>query len=77
MGGEDFAWITRGDLITLQTMANAINTTYTLRFNGEVHTVRFRHEEPPVISAEPLVERINHTATDWYKNLYIKLMETF
>jgi len=73
-GGSDFAWISRGDLITLKELASVPYATYTLTYGGIDRTVRFRNEEFPVISATPLVPRINHENSDWYNNLVIKLM---
>lgn len=41
----------------------------------ELISVRFRHEEEPVINATPLVQRPNWALTDYYNNVTIKLME--
>lgn len=74
VGGRDFGWITRSDLLVLQGMAEVVRTTYTFYYGGYTRTVRFRHSEPPVISAIPVVATVIEDNTDWYHSLRIKLM---
>lgn len=73
IGGVDFAWINREDMLALKILAEAVRTSYNLIYGGETIIVRFRHEEPPVISAVSVVPRPNHEITDWYHSLRIKL----
>jgi len=75
IGGLDFAWITRSDLIALRAMANTPMAVYTLNYEGVKRLVRFRNEDDPAIVAVPLVARPNQAATDYYNNLQIKLMD--
>lgn len=73
IGGTDFGWIARSVLLQLQALANIPGATYLLDYEGELSSVRFRHEDPPVISASPHVPRPNQVAADWYNNVRIKL----
>ena len=75
VGGEEMGHIQRSVLVSLQTLADREDATYLLHYHGEPIWVRFRHEDPPVIYAEPLVPRINHEDTDYYNNVRIKFME--
>jgi len=74
-GGADFAWIEKSDLVDLLALAFVPNATYELSYEGELHTVRFRHEDSPCIEATPVLGRPNEASTDYYCNLTIKLME--
>lgn len=74
-GDERSAWITRDTLEDLKTLAAVPGATYTLTYESDTYTVRFRHEEPPAIMADPLVPRPNHADGDYYKNVRLKLME--
>lgn len=75
VGSEEMGHIQRSALVLLQTLANREDAEYLLHYHGEPIWVRFRHEDPPVIFAEPLVARINHEDTDYYNNVRIKFME--
>lgn len=75
IGTDDTGWLTKEDLVDLQTLAGVANATYHLRYEGELKTVRFRNEDPPVISAAPLIPRSNIEDANWYNNIRIKLME--
>lgn len=75
VGGDNFGWITRDNLINLQALAATPNAVYYLWYNQRKFLVRFRNEDTPVISASPLVPRWNHEVTDYYNNVRIKLME--
>ena len=75
VGTSDQAWIARDTLIALRAIARVPYATYTLTYESDVYTVRFRHEDQPVIEAEALVDRPNHEGDDWYTNVRIKLME--
>lgn len=73
IGGVDFGWITREDLLELKALAEVVGTSYVLNFDGEESTVRFRNETPPVITAVQVVPRVNPEVIDWYHSLRIKL----
>jgi len=75
VGADDFAWIDRSTLQQLFAIAGVPNAFYTLDYEGELYSVRFKHEMPPVISATPIVPRPNHDSGDYYNNLEIRLME--
>jgi hypothetical protein len=75
VGRSDTAWITRQVLSNILNLASVINAEYELDYEGNISNVRFRHEEEPVISAVPVVERPNVSSSDWYSNVKIKLME--
>lgn len=73
VGGEDFGWITREYLTYLKELAEEERTEYTLYHSGNAMLVRFRNEDPPVVSAEHVVMQVNPDMSAWYKNLAIKL----
>jgi hypothetical protein len=54
VGGEEWGWLSRAELRTLQDMAGSAGATFQLQAGGETRTVRFRNEEPPVLRAEPV-----------------------
>ena len=74
-GGEDTGWITRSTMLSLVALASVPGATYTLNYEGVTYTVRFRHEDPPVIAAEAIVPRPNAAGTDYYRNVSIRLVE--
>jgi hypothetical protein len=73
IGGVDFGWITREDLLSLKALAEVAGASYILNFDGNESTIRFRNETPPVITAVQVVSRVNPEVTDWYHSLRIKL----
>lgn len=74
-GGADWGFITYEILEDLQDLAKVANATYTLSYEGADITVRFRHEESPVIMAAPITVRPNPASSDYYNNVMIRLME--
>lgn len=75
IGSVDMGFIERSTLNSLHTLAGRADAKYLLHFHGEPIWVRFRHEDAPVIYAEPVVPRINHEDDDYYNNVRIKFME--
>lgn len=75
VGESDTAWITRAVLQSLYALASVPGATYTLNYEGTEYTVRFRNEEGDPISADPRIARPNAAASDYYRNVTIKLME--
>lgn len=75
VGRSDTAWIARQVLFQIVVLAKVLNAEYVLDYEGEITNVRFRHEEENVVSATPVVERPNPSDSDWYSDVYIKLME--
>lgn len=77
VGGSDYGWLMRTDLVALQALAAIPRATYTLVLAdgaGDL-SVRFRNEDAPAIEATPIIPRPNPADTDWYNNIRIKLME--
>lgn len=74
-GEEDIAWITHAVLESLRAIAMIANATYSLVYEGNTWTVRFRHEDAPVVVAEPIIPKVIPLDTDYYNNLWIKLMK--
>ena len=72
-GGEDTGWILRSVLDSLKALAAVPRATYTLAYEGETYTARFRHEEG-AIEAAPVVPRPNQASGDYYRNVRIRLM---
>lgn len=75
VGEDGFGWIEFSDLQNLIILASTKGASYTLTYESTTFTVRFRHEDSPVIEAEALIPRPNHVAADLFKNVVIKLME--
>jgi hypothetical protein len=75
VGGVDTGHIERSVLDQLHTCAGRADAVYLLHYHGEPIWVRFRHEDPPVISAIPAVPRINHEDDDYYHSVRLKFME--
>ena len=75
VGSDQTGWIKRSVLKSIHTLAGAANAVYTLNYEGEISSVRFRNEEPPAVDAVPVVARPNPSDNDYYKNVRIKLME--
>lgn len=75
VGEDERGWIQFSVLQSLVTLASVPNAQYTLLFEGTSFNVRFRHEDSPVITAEAIVPRPNHVATDEFNNVIINLME--
>lgn len=74
-GGSDWAWVTKAILKNLTALANIVNAVYTLSYEGTIYRVRWRHEEPPVIEATPIIGRPNSEDSDYYSNIKLKFME--
>jgi len=74
-GGDDWGWLSRETLLRLRAMADVPGAAYSLDLGGEARTVRFRHEEPPVLSAEA-VRPGPHPAPDApYCRVRLRLVE--
>ena len=73
-GGTDYGWITYEDLKTLVNMSAAPGATYELQNNGDIFTVRFRHENAPVLDFSPVTNMSGYDDYDYFYGT-IKLME--
>lgn len=75
VGGDDNGWITKATLLNLWTLASTARAVYTLVYEGDTYTVRFRNEDHPAIEVDPVIGRPNPDGADNYNNVWIKLME--
>ena len=75
VGTENSGWIDRAGLDGLFAMASVPGATYELVYEGNSRTVRFRHEDAPVIEATPIVPRPNAESGDRHYGVRIRLME--
>ncbi|MBF0519463.1 MAG: hypothetical protein HQK92_07055 [Nitrospirae bacterium] len=73
-GGSDYGWITYKDLKMLVDMASVYGETYELNYNGDTFTVRFRHEDSPVLEFTPVADTAEFIDNDYFYGV-IKLME--
>ncbi|QWR76067.1 hypothetical protein [Candidatus Magnetomonas plexicatena] len=73
-GGSDYGWITYKDLKTLLDMASVYEEIYEFEFNGDIYTVRFRHEDSPVLEFTPVTDTAEFIDDDYFYGV-IKLME--
>ena len=74
MGGPNSGWIKKSVLVALKALAIVKGVTYTLEYEGDTYTVRFKHEEGNPIFAELLIGRPAVTDGDYFNNVLIKLM---
>jgi hypothetical protein len=70
---ESSGWITRQTIDQLQAFAAVPGGMHTLTIGDESFTVIWRHNNPPAISAEPLVARTTHEPGDFFL-VVLKLM---
>ena len=75
VGGADFGWLSHATMKEIEALAKVVGASYTLNYDGTVYTVRFRNENPPVLSGDQIIERSNIDNQDWYSNVIIKFME--
>jgi len=67
-------WITRETLNEILELSKVTGASYELQYETDLYVVRFRHEDPPVIEASPLIPRPNQGGTDYYSNVRLKFM---
>lgn len=60
------AWLRRSVLEQLKTWAATPGQQMTLLLGASVHTVIWRHQEPPALSAEPVVHYSDIAGEDFY-----------
>ncbi len=75
VGDDQSGWLTRQDVTDLMALAMVPNGQYPLNYEGRIFNVRFRNEDPPVISVSPVKPMPNSDPLDYYNNVQIKLME--
>lgn len=66
VGTNEQGWQTYETLLALQSIAQTIDGQFTLTFGAKTFTVSFRHNEPPVIEAQPLTPRTAYDLTDFF-----------
>lgn len=75
-GGDDFGWISRATMDDLMAMAGVPGATYSLTLHdGSVRQVRFRHEDPPVITGTPIIHSTDRQDEWLYAGVVVKLSE--
>ena len=72
-GTDNTGIIEKSILNSLQVLANVKNAVYEMDYHGTSYNVQFRIDDPPVISATPIVYRMPEASTDYYNNVIIKL----
>ena len=76
VGTENHGILTRSTLDQLMDIASQSRATFIFDDGtGNLSTVRFRNEEPPVITAEPIKRTQAPTPDDPFNNIRIKLMQ--
>ena len=76
VGGTDWGGMTRATMALLYALVPVVDTTYTLAYHGTSMTVRFRHEERPVITCRPIGiwRRDQEVTTNQFVDVVLKLM---
>ena len=69
---EETGWFTYAEVAALRARAKVVNGQYTLDFHGEIMTVMFRHQEPPVLSFQSILYK-EPLANDDYLTGTVKL----
>jgi hypothetical protein len=63
---EDQGWQTLEQVTALMDMAKTKDGVFTLQLDARSFTVRFRHNDPPVVEARPLVPRTTAQSGDYF-----------
>ena len=66
-------WIRKSEYDAVYALSTVPGATYIFDYNGEQHTVMFKHENPPAMFGAPLVYRNNQADEDYY-TFIIKLI---
>lgn len=73
--GNEHAWITRADLLTLQSWASEPDRRMALTLHdGSTRTVLFRHWDAPVIEATAVLDYADPDDATLYRLLALKLV---
>lgn len=64
---DDQGWALGSVVRALEALAAQPSGSYTLRLGAQTYIVAFRHYEPPVISASPLIPRTVPLDTDLFE----------
>ena len=71
---QSAAWMTRTTLAQLQAWASVPGQQMTLTLRGVARAVVWRHQDPPALKAEPVVQYADVVSGDFYL-AYLNLME--
>lgn len=71
-GGEDWGLVPYSVMMNIKSMASVKKATYLLIYNNISYIVRFRIEDVPVISGDPVNEHLKESS---FNNVEFKLME--
>lgn len=69
----DQGWQTYATLKSLQSLAQTIGGQFSLIWGAKTYTVGFRHTDPPVLQATPIIPRSSYADTDYFQ-VSIKLI---
>jgi hypothetical protein len=73
--GNEHAWISRADLLTLHAWSHTPGRRMTLTLHdGRGFSVLFRHWDAPVLEAEAVTPMARHEDSDMFKLLSLKLV---
>ena len=63
---DDQGWQTLAQLTALMDMAKTKDGQFTLQLGARSFTVRFRHDDPPVVEASPIIPRTTAESGDFF-----------
>ena len=77
LAGADLkaAWMPRATIAQLYAWASVPDQAMTLSLRGVSYTVKWRHEQPPALTAVPVIDYADVDSADWYRAT-LKLMVT-
>jgi len=75
VGGDSWGVLQKSVLDSLFALTGVINAVYTLVYESQTFSVRWRTEDQPAIEARKVQNRSNTQATDYFNNIVLKLME--
>ena len=61
---EDSGWLTREQVEQLYAMSQQANAVFVLEYHNSIFTVRFRHEDAPVLELDKLISTAGINADD-------------
>jgi len=75
-GGPDWGGMERSVLAALYATVNAVDQVFTLDYHGTAMTVKWRHEEAPVIECHPIsiYRRDEESDNDFFVDIVLKFM---
>lgn len=73
-GDASRGWLPRSTLLALRALAAVPEASYTLTYGGTPYTVRWRHEDAPVIVATPVIDYETADGGDDYHSITLKFI---